>query len=572
MMNQKAKLILIGFITTFVVAVILSLSLETDNDKVYKNNIEEITLTCVKYLSPPDNFDSEESKKILNSITLDSAMIYFSEAITKRTKSYNQKYILLDSIQEYFKKFVLSNQSLPDSINSSDKYYSYLYNNKFSNFRRIVNRYCVGKKQKETKQVIGYNQKNFTALVMPIIIKYGLQFQNNKLNKYVVIAAYSISIAFLILFSLIYFKVIVTNTTADSNVIKSLVEKIKNLETGLKKVEGTINPEMLKNFESFKAVYQDFLAFDKLVNLKATIESIQKNLSTKSNIDDFNSLKNQLVSISKFVEKSDRARPDKISQLLELVLLLETNPSPEIKEKFVKIVNNINNELTESKLSQLRNELFIEMESIDLEIHNLIDENIKKSEKSILESFKKHFEEFEKSVLLKMDSKLLETEKNIYDKLYKQILMFFNVQQTKIAAFFNGKKKNFVPEYTDTNFDAENSDTIIEEFVIDRPIDFYLPIPDMKGFFWKDQSLIKPDSESYYAVRYKNNSRYTAFFRIMENKIGTALKDADICLKPVCEDISKSFSGNSLNLKAEGELKLNGEKWELVKKCKIQVY
>ena len=294
-----------------------------------------------------------------------------------------------------------------------------------------------------------------------------------------------------------------------------------------------------------------FVQFENINELKNQIEILKNQISTyNGNTTEIQKLKSQQ------------------NELMNLFSQLTANNElTEVKSMLKSIVNQLNTKSDSKDVSQIKEQLNLlsgkikntpdnyELSNLKNEINKLVQTTPAAVNKTEFEQLKNQINEVVNKI---NENDLKQMELKLFERLNEQVLSLFSqIKSTESFTTDNENKKNKI----ETEVPLTN-----------RKIDFYFPIPDIKGFFWKDHAILRPDSESYYAISYKNTNQDSAYFRIMETKISTALKDADICLKPVCEDINKSFSGYSLNIKAEGELKLNGNKWELVKKCKIQVF
>lgn len=104
---------------------------------------------------------------------------------------------------------------------------------------------------------------------------------------------------------------------------------------------------------------------------------------------------------------------------------------------------------------------------------------------------------------------------------------------------------------------------------------YYLPFPDIKGYFWDDQKKpTKGNNSAFVMYPAKNNHRHARFRLLTDNQkiIKNAILNKNAFLKPVCK-IEGNTTGNNIIVIEDGELELVNSKWIVVvdKKVKIKI-
>lgn len=104
---------------------------------------------------------------------------------------------------------------------------------------------------------------------------------------------------------------------------------------------------------------------------------------------------------------------------------------------------------------------------------------------------------------------------------------------------------------------------------------YYLPFPDVKGYFWDDKKSQDLQNNSAFLMELMKSDNKKAYFTFLTNKekiIKNALLNPNAFLKPVCE-ITGNSNGSSITILGKGELILLNNKWTVLegKKVKIKI-
>ncbi len=522
-------------------------SLAQNNTEIYKNAIDEISLIGLKYAysgTKTGNVIIYGHIDIAKKTDFNSAMSFLNNR-ANQVSGKGELESIINAFISIGKKFQNSHSNLTNSIIKKSDYEKQLQNS-LNDFVKLVNENNVLNKLKD----------------------YSFQFSENDFKNDC--------------------QSIISNST---NLFKEKQNKIvkeqkQNVTVDSTKSEQKTKPEDQETIKTseYLGVFGFVLSIIALIILIFLFYKYfnkPKEPTTNSNslqIQNINELQNQIETLKKQISSynGNTAEIQKLkSQQTELLNLFTqltaSNELTTLKNQLNSLVNQINTKSDSKDVSQIKEQLNLlaskinkapdntELSSLKTEINKLAQTTPTAANKTELEQLKNQINELVNKI-------------NENDIKQVEMKIFERVKELVLSLFSQLKPNETIGNQSNNEIKLVKTEPEKEQPLQNRKIDFYLPIPDMKAFFWKDQSLIKPDSESYYAISYKDTNQNSAYFRLMETKIQTSLKDADICLKPVCEDVNKIFSGNSLIIKAEGELRLSGEKWELVKKCKIQVY